>query len=52
MKTIKIAVEDDLLGNIEEKYTCWLNGNEMENQYKTEKGDNVKKIGKGIRFFH
>ena len=24
MKTNKIAVEDDLLGNIEEKYSCWL----------------------------
>ena len=24
VKTNKIAVEDDLLGNIEEKYSCWL----------------------------
>ena len=24
MKTNKIAVEDDLVGNIEEKYSCWL----------------------------
>ena len=24
MKTVKIAAKDDLLGNIEEKYSCWL----------------------------
>ena len=24
VKTYKIAVEDDLLGNTEEKYPCWL----------------------------
>ena len=24
VKTNKVAVEDDLLGNIEEKYSCWL----------------------------
>ena len=24
MKTNKIAVKDDLVGNIEEKYSCWL----------------------------
>ena len=25
---------------------------EMENQYRTEKGDDAKKIRKGIRFFY
>ena len=56
MEINKIVVEDDLLGNIEEKYSCWLKIKRIIalvlKQYKIEKEDDANKIKKGIRFFH